>query len=137
LSWRSTIPAPRPRWGAPITRPHAANGRWNELDNVLSPSFEISEPESLPYGGVHRGVAGYVALIRRIGELFELAFEPDRLASVDDSTVLLQMHVTFTARATGARVRLPVVELLQVDAGRVERSRVFISDTAALLATLQ
>jgi hypothetical protein len=47
------------------------------------------------------------------------------------------MDVTFTARTTGVRVRLPVVELLRVDAGRVEQSRVFISDTAALLATLQ
>jgi hypothetical protein len=81
---------------------------------LLSPRFEIVEPESLPYGGVHHGVAGYVALMRRIDELFELAFEPDRLDALGDSTVALQMHVTFRARATGREVRLPVIQLLQV-----------------------
>ncbi len=49
------------------------NGRWYELRHVLSSSVEISEPESLPYGGIHHGVADYVALTRPIGELFELA----------------------------------------------------------------
>jgi ketosteroid isomerase-like protein len=115
---------------------HAANGRWRVLHDVLSPRFEIVEPESLPYGGVHRGVAGYVALMQRIGELFELEFEVESLDAVDDSTVVLRMHVTFGARATGRRARLPVVELLRVVDGRVAHSRVFIFDTAALLATL-
>lgn len=116
---------------------HAANARWDELHDVLSPSFEILEPESLPYGGVHYGVAGYIALMQRIGALFDLAFEPDRLECLNDATVVVQVHVTFTARASGRHVRLPMVEFLRVDAGRVERSRVFIFDTAALLATLR
>jgi hypothetical protein len=34
---------------------------------------EIVEPDSLPYGGTHRGATVYVALMQRIGELFELA----------------------------------------------------------------
>jgi hypothetical protein len=46
------------------------------------------------------------------------------------------MVVTFTARATGRSVALPVVELLTLRAGRIARSEVFLQDTAALLATL-
>jgi hypothetical protein len=43
------------------------------------------------------------------------------------------MHVTFSARAQRASAsRLPVVELLDVVNSRVDRSRVYISDTAAL-----
>jgi hypothetical protein len=103
---------------------------------VLSPHFEIVEPDSLPYGGVHLGPDGYIKLMQQIDNLFELAFEPERLVALDDSTVLLQMHVTFTSRATGHAVRLPVLELLQVADRRVERSQVFLADTAALLATL-
>jgi len=114
---------------------HAANGRWRVLHDVLSPRFEIVEPASLPYGGTHRGVAGYVALMQRIGELFELEFEPESLDAIDDATVVLRMHVTFTARSTGRGSRLPVVEVLRVIDERVEHSRVFIFDTAALLAT--
>jgi ketosteroid isomerase-like protein len=115
---------------------HAAHQRWDELPAVLTDDFEIVEPPSLPYGGSHHGVDGYVVLLRRIGELFELGFEPDGVRAVDDRTVLLRMDVTFRARGTGRAVRMPVVEVLTVRAGRVARSEVFLHDTAALLATL-
>ena len=74
--------------------------RWEELPPLLSADYEISEPDSLPYGGTHRGADGYVALMQRIGELFDLRFDLDRLDAVDEETVVLRMHVTFTARAT-------------------------------------
>ncbi len=115
---------------------HAAHGRWASLPQVLAPDFAIIEPASLPYGGRHDGVAGYVALMEQIGALFALTFEPGALHALSDDEVLLRMHVTFVARATGRSVRLPVLELLRVRRGRVERSEVFVSDTAALLSTL-
>jgi ketosteroid isomerase-like protein len=115
---------------------HAAAGRWEALHDVLDERFTIVEPESLPYGGTHRGVDGYVALLQQIAGLFELAFEPKALHALADGTVVLRMDVTFTARSTGERVQLPVVELLEVTGGRVRRSEVFVSDTAALLNTL-
>jgi len=116
---------------------HAANGRWDALRDVLDPSFEIIEADSLPYGGTHHGVEGYVALMQRIGELFDLEFAPDGVHALDDATILLRMRVTFTARATGRSTHLPVLELLTVKDGRVTRSHVFVSDTAALLGTLK
>jgi ketosteroid isomerase-like protein len=115
---------------------HAAHGRWEALSDVLAEEFEIVEPDSLPYGGTHRGVDGYVALMQQIGGLFQLAFEPQGLYALDATTVLLRMQVTFTARSTGRSVKLRVVELLQVAGGRVRRSEVFLADTAALLETL-
>jgi ketosteroid isomerase-like protein len=110
--------------------------RWEDIPPLLSDDYEIVEPDSLPYGGTHRGAAGYVALIQRIGRLFELQFDLDRLESVGDDTVLLRMVVTFTAHATGRSTSLPVVELLTVRSGRIARSEIFLQDTAALLATL-
>ena len=74
-------------------------------------------------------------LLQRVGALFELRFEPGPVASAGD-TVVLQMQVTFTARATGRGVTQRVVELLQVRDGRLARSEVFLEDTAALLDTL-
>ena len=115
---------------------HAAAGRWEALPDVLDERFTIVEPESLPYGGAHHGVDGYVALLQQIGSMFELEFEPHGLHALDEHRVLLQMDVTFTARSTGNRAKLPVLELLELASGRVRRSEVFISDTAALLSTL-
>jgi SnoaL-like protein len=115
---------------------HAAAGRWDDLADVVGEDFVIVEPNSLPYGGSHRGLDGYVELMRQIGELFELEFEPLRLHALDEVTVLLQMRVTFTARSSGRAVTLQVVELLEVEHERVRRSEVYLSDTAALLQTL-
>jgi ketosteroid isomerase-like protein len=116
---------------------HAAAGRWEALADLLAEDFVIVEPDSLPYGGVHRGVDGYVALMQRIGRLFELEFEPRGHYALDDTTVLQRMDVTFSARSTGRAVKLPVLEILHVFGGRVRRSEVFLADTAALLATLE
>ena len=115
---------------------HAVHGRWQALEHVLDDQFEIVEPDSLPYGGTHHGLFGYVALMQQIGNLFELAFEARELHALDETTVIVRMNVTFTARHTGRSLRLRVVELLEVAGGRVRRSEVFLADTAALLATL-
>lgn len=115
---------------------HAARGRWGALPEVLGEDFEIIEPDSLPYGGTHYGVDGYIALMQEIGSLFELAFEPQGVHALDARTAVLRMNVTFTARSTRRSVALRVVELLDVQDGRVRRSEVFLADTAALLATL-
>jgi hypothetical protein len=115
---------------------HATNSRWHALRDVLDPDFEIIEPDSLPYGGKHRGVDAYISLLEQIGSLFDLQFARDGLYALDDRTVLLRMHVTFTARATGRSIRLLVLELLTIETARVSRSKVVISDTAALLSAL-
>lgn len=110
--------------------------RWDELSPLLTADYEIVEPASLPWGGTHHGVDGYVALMQRIGETFELEFALDRLCQVDVDTVLLRMVVTFTARTSGRVSVQPVVEVLTMRAGRIARSEVFLKDTAALLTTL-
>lgn len=115
---------------------HAVHARWDQLHTVLAEDFVIVEPDSLPYGGSHHGVDGYRALMQAIGALFELKFEPVGCHAVGDNMVVLRLNVRFAARATGRQVRLPVVELFTLRAGRIARSEVFLFDTAALLATL-
>src|SRR4051812_9078695 len=88
--------------------------RWDEIPPLLTPDYEIVEPDSLPYGGTHHSAAGYIALMQRIGELFALRFELDGLTPIGDDTVLLRMLVTFTAHTTGRTAALPVLELLTV-----------------------
>lgn len=131
---RSSAPSPERRqhdldgWGRrgrADARPRRRR-RWHRLDDLLSRDFEIVEPASLPYGGTHRGVSGYVALMQRIDALFELSFESQRIVALKEAEVLLQMIVTFTARTTGRSVRLRVLELLTVDDGRLARSEVFL-----------
>lgn len=115
---------------------HAVHARWDQLHTVLAEDFVIVEPDSLPYGGSHHGVDGYRDLMQAIGARFELAFEPMGCHAVADDMVVLRMNVTFVARGSGRQVRLPVVELFTLRAGRIARSEVFLFDTAALLEIL-
>lgn len=115
---------------------HAIHARWGPLHTVLAEDFAIVEPDSLPYGGSHHGVDGYRALMQAIGALFELTFETVGCHAVGDHMVVLRLNVRFASRSTGRQVRLPVVELFTLRAGRIARSEVFLFDTAALLATL-
>ena len=55
---------------------HAANGRWQALEEVLDKQFVIVEPESLPYGGTHHGIDRYITLMQQIAGLFELRSRP-------------------------------------------------------------
>jgi ketosteroid isomerase-like protein len=96
--------------------------RWDELPPLLTDDYEIVEPDSLPYGGTHRGVDGYVALMQRIGSLFALRFDVGRIERVGEDGALLRMDVTFTSHATGRSVALPVVELLTLRGERIARS---------------
>ena len=115
---------------------HAADQRWEALTDLLAEDFVIVEPASLPYGGEHHGLDGYVALLQRIGGLFELGFEPHGVHALDEQTVLLRMRVTFRERQSGAELALPVLELLTVREHRVARSEVFLQDPAALVRLL-
>ena len=104
----------------------AAHARWGDLHTVLAEDFVIIDPQSLPFGGHHHGVDGYITLMVKIGALFELAFEPEGFHAIGSGLVVLRMNVMFTARNSGRKVRLPVVEFLIVQMGRLARSEVFL-----------
>jgi uncharacterized protein len=112
---------------------HAAAGDWDALHGLLDPGFVIVEPASLPWGGEHHGVEGYVALMQRIGTATGPAFDLHGVHELSDRCVLLRMSVCFTNPHSARTLTMPVLELLTVDDGRVTRSEVFLSDAAALL----
>ena len=97
---------------------HAANARWHRT--CPRPGRRVRDPSSrrsLPYGGEHHGVDGDVALDGN-GSTSSSRWSSSSRASTRStpSTVLLQMHVTFTGRATQRARRLPVFELLTTPA---------------------
>jgi hypothetical protein len=75
--------------------------------------------------------------MKTIGRLFDMDFRLGSIRALDAGRVLLEMDVTFAARQTGRAVTLSVIERLWIRGGRVARSEVFLSDSAALLATLE
>lgn len=105
-----------------ITRMYAAaaGGGLSTLQKILDPDLIVTEPDFLPYGGVHEGMGAFAALFGQVGQVIDLS----RLV-LDGLTVENEMAY--------ARVRVPlvqgggeaaIVEEWQVRDGRVARARV-------------
>ncbi|WP_026239281.1 nuclear transport factor 2 family protein [Parafrankia discariae] len=110
-------------------------GNWDELSEILHPEFTITEPRSLPWGGVHIGIGSYITLMTAIVGMFDLDFRTEWLLRQGDR-MILRATVTFTDRATGNNVAMPTVELFTISGGLLRASEVYFADTAALLALL-
>jgi ketosteroid isomerase-like protein len=126
---------------APVLRLLAAVGA-GDRDTVaalLTDDYVLLEPPSLPWGGEHRGPDGYLAAIGQITDRFTLDFAVRTLAALpDDGLVVLCSDVTFTRRDDPQRAAtVPTSEWFTVRAGRIARSEVHLSDTAALLELVE
>jgi uncharacterized protein len=103
---------------------------------------EIHEAESLPYGGVHRGLDGAVRHAAQFVQTWAPYQTPAEhrldatFAGAGGGTVVAVFR--HRAVAPGGRLRLdePEVAVYRVRAGKVVRSQMFHADPAALLRFL-
>jgi ketosteroid isomerase-like protein len=99
----------------------------------LHPDVELREPESLPYGGVRHGHAGFTEVLQIMVSLAELEILDHTVHAVDDGVILI-LEVRFTSRTTGATIDTRVVEVDCVEQGLVCTMELFYKDTHALRA---
>lgn len=99
---------------------------------LLHPDLEVIEPESLPYGGVYRGKDAFLTdLFPKLTGLVDVGIEGVRILG-EESVAMAQMDGVFTARRTGAQLRMPYVEVYEFDGGLISRITVYPADTKAL-----
>ena len=96
---------------------------------------EVVFPESLPWGGTHRGPEGFRDALGALFAAFDnFSVKPEKILGADDD------HVTVIARATGrGKGGKPfegrIAWIYQLRDGKVIRAEAF-PDTAAVLAAL-
>lgn len=107
--------------------------QWLEVfdDNVV-----LIEPDSLPHGGRHEGLAGFRAAQAGMRELWEQRIEGTEYWPCGADRVALRIVIRWTARATGRSVVLPMIDLMQFRDGKVVYVEAYVQDTKALLDTL-
>ena len=107
---------------------------------VFHPEIVIQQPESLPHGGWHQGMAGMAEMGTTFARYWTRTIGAARIyggSSNDGTGTVVQVTTqTWTARATGRSATVDVVELFRCRDGLVAEIRVFQQDTALLLATL-
>jgi ketosteroid isomerase-like protein len=97
--------------------------------------LELHEPESLPYGGFHRGAEGFTRGVSRMAKCWrDVKFSDFSFAvSVEtEEVVIASFTMSATARATGAKLSFAVLESVRFTDGKIVAIRPFYWDTHAL-----
>ena len=102
---------------------------------LFHPSLRIQQPESLPHGGWHDGLAGMGEMGAEFGRHWDRSIGDPRIFGDGDDVVQVTTQ-TWTAKDTGRSATVDVVELFGFTDGLISEIRVFQQDTALLLATL-
>lgn len=108
------------------------------LDGALEfihPDIVAHEPPGLPYGGEWTGKDGFRALMEKIGQTVAVEATPLGLHEAGDTLVAI-MRATFTSRATGASVEMPVCEVYGLTDGLISSADVYYKDTAEFIARI-
>lgn len=93
----------------------------------------LCEPESLFYGGDHKGVAACKALGQRVlREIYErVDYEVLEIGASGDR-VFAHLNLTFVFRETGEKLPMQVFEMWRFKDGMITECRPFIFDSHAL-----
>ena len=108
-----------------------AQGRIDDFIAMLDDDFAIHEVDSLPYGGVHRGRAGFAALMAEISTRWwkSITFDVETIATEGDRAIAYG-RMMLTGLTTGTTVEMPAAELWTLKNGRVCELRILYGDVA-------
>jgi ketosteroid isomerase-like protein len=108
-----------------------AQGKTDEFVGMLDDDFAIHEVDSLPYRGVHRGRAGFEALMAELSSKWwrSISFDVEMIAG-EGNRVIAYGVMTLTGLTTGRTVTMPAAELWMLNAGRVRELRILYGDVA-------
>jgi ketosteroid isomerase-like protein len=111
----------------------SARGEPQGFTASFTPETEIHEAASLPYGGIHKGVASFPTLIGKVLEIFSsLKFTKHNIIASGDNVVSWGV-LDLTGKKTGKSVSIPLVEIWTIVDGKTRKLEVIYGDTAAAL----
>jgi len=101
---------------------------------VLHPDVVLHESSGLPFGGVYHGLSGVQALATKTVGNFDMEFlSVDVYADRDTAFAHVRQH--WTARTTGIRMTVPVIEIYKTRDGLISEMDVFYQDTKLVYDT--
>ncbi|TVQ44776.1 MAG: nuclear transport factor 2 family protein [Gammaproteobacteria bacterium] len=107
-------------------------GDFDGLLELLSEDFVLRQAPSLPYAGRWEGHAGWTDFLPRfLGTWEDLQIELTDARACGD-TVYLELDFAATARASGTRVSMRLVEIYRVRDGRIQELVPYYWDAHAI-----
>lgn len=106
--------------------------------DYFHPEIEFHEPDSVPYGGIHRGVDGMQRFLGLVAE--HLVPESIRVVPVElidaGDRVVARALLQARAQATGVDLDAPLVEIIRLEDDRIREVLVY-SDTATIVEAVR
>ncbi|WP_423141163.1 nuclear transport factor 2 family protein [Parablastomonas sp. CN1-191] len=107
------------------------------MERMIDPEFELVEAQSLPYGGMYRGYAGWQELVRAVGTAFS-GFRLELIGIVGEApgALVVEFAISGRGRASGTPFATRVLEHWRFRGGRLVRIDPFYFDTHAVVTAL-
>ncbi len=105
-------------------------GRIEEGVALLADDIVLHHTTRLPYAGEYRGHAGFRTMVASIGQFWS-SFDPvDETSYVEhDGAVVVVGTLCGTARSSGTRLTIPVIERYRVEGDRIAEVWPYYVDT--------
>jgi uncharacterized protein len=111
-------------------------GNIDEVRSLLHDDLIVREAGGLPYSGDYYGPQGFIDLLSRMNDAFELTPGPIHRNRLDENTVLSRFALKLTARASGKWAEMNLVEIYRVLDGQIVELDVYYKDPSAVAALL-
>jgi ketosteroid isomerase-like protein len=109
---------------------NALSLRFDILGPLIADDFVIYEAEGLPFGGVFRGMEGYIKCMQGIDAFFAgRNLAPPEFVPVGDDRVIMLTAIDGHIKKNGQPVQMPTMSLWQFKGGKVQTVRPFFFDT--------
>ena len=109
-------------------------GDRDALAAMMHPDFRVEEAESLPYGGVYRGVDGWLTLARAVIRAWkEFEIRPIEFPGESQDRFLVRFRISGRSRKTEKPFETTVLELWSFHEGRLIEIAPYYFDTHALV----
>lgn len=108
---------------------------FDTLRSIISDDFVMYEPDPLPYGGEWRGPEGFVQLVQRLRESFDVDVVKSEISEAEGGLLVCEFTFGFTSLRTGERMEMAVVDLFRFDQdGKIARADIYYTDAVKLAA---
>lgn len=108
------------------------NGDRDGMAALLHTDFCVHEAASLPYAGEHRGLEGFLALVKQVFTSFRDTRADIRQVIGEGDTVVVLASLRGHSKHTGEAFEMPVNEIWELTDGRIRRITPYYFDTARL-----
>lgn len=108
------------------------SGDRDSMAALLHADFCVHEAASLPYAGEHRGLAGFLALVKQVFSSFRDTRADIRQVIGEGDTVVVLASLCGHSKHTGEAFEMPVNEIWELTDGRIRRITPYYFDTARL-----